>query len=68
MLEFFGSFVIDCLLSIPGAAIRWLFLGRRKSYKELLKDVWLNAAVASVFFMIIGGVVFLSYQQLHEGN
>ena len=31
------------LLSAPGAFIRWLFLGRKKSFKELYKEhVFLN--------------------------
>ena len=44
------------LPSVPGAFIRWLFLGRKKSFKELYKEhVFLN------YFLGLLAVLILFY-------
>jgi hypothetical protein len=49
---FFGV----ALFSAPGAFIRWLFLGRKKSFKELYKEhVFLN------YFLGLLAVLILFY-------
>jgi hypothetical protein len=43
--------IVNILLTFPGAALRWLFLGRKKSFKELLADGYEINAVVAVFFI-----------------
>ena len=45
--------VFTCLLKIPGAAIRWLFVGHKRSFNSVLNDQWVN----TVTTLAIGGAV-----------
>ncbi len=38
LLFIIGEFLGIALLAAPGAFIRWLFLGRKKPFKELYKE------------------------------
>ncbi len=38
----------------PGAAIRWIFLHKKRTFKSILKDdAYLNAAISFIFIGII---------------
>ncbi len=49
-----GEFLGVALLSVPGAFIRWLFLGRKKPFKELYKErVFLNYILGLVTVLVL---------------
>lgn len=54
--EVIGAFIAEFLLFYPGAAIRWVFLRKKKSFDELLDDDFstVNSIVAGFF---IAGVI-----------
>jgi hypothetical protein len=53
--------VIYYLLSYPGAVIRWIFLRKKKSLKEILaEDIFVNSAIGLLFLVpLIGGIILL---------
>ncbi len=49
-----GEFLGVALLSVPGAFIRWLFLGRKKPFKEFLKEpTKLNAYLGFITVLVL---------------
>jgi len=63
--EFIFEVVINVLLFYPGAAIRWLFLRKSKSFSELLDDEYsvLNSGVAISFIaaMVVAVLIIKRY-------
>jgi len=46
--------ILNFLFSFPGAVIRWILTGRKRSIKELWNDdIFLNAFVGIAFFSLI---------------
>lgn len=62
MLDFiFGvvfEFIFETIMIYPGAFIRWIFLGGKKSYKELIitEDSEINVSISmfTIGFIILG--------------
>jgi len=53
--------IINFLFSFPGAVIRWLLTGRKRSIKDYWNDdIFLNAFVGIAFFTLIILVVVIS--------
>jgi len=61
-IELFKVIVIDTILAIPGAFIRWVFLHRRRSYLSLLEDVEVNFLITLLIGFFIYGIVTLCKQ------
>jgi hypothetical protein len=64
VIELFKALVIDTILTVPGAAIRWLFLHRRRSYLSLLEDVEVNFLITLLIGFFIYGIVTLCKQYI----
>ncbi|MNK07628.1 hypothetical protein D3C87_255430 [compost metagenome] len=57
--EIFKEVIIYGVLQFPGAAIRWLFLRKKKTFKELLKDNFeLNTLVSVLAIAFISFIVY----------
>jgi len=53
--------IINFLFSFPGAVIRWLLSGRKRSLKAYWNDnIFLNALVGIAFFCLIILIVMVS--------
>lgn len=51
--------VFNFVLGYPGAVIRWIF-SRRKTFEEILEsNMFVNAAIGSVFFGLIVILCFI---------
>jgi hypothetical protein len=60
ILRFFVSFLVDLVLSFPGAAIRWLFLRKSHTLKEIHeKDLRLNGKIGLLAVLLLGGIYYL---------
>lgn len=60
MLEFIGQLIFDLIFCWPGAGIRWIFLRKKKNFKQLSEDIFLNSAIgAGVIALIVGGIYSL---------
>ena len=54
-MEIIFEVIIIVIFRYPGAAIRWLFLRKKRTFKSILKeDAYSNAAVS---FLVIGVVI-----------
>ncbi len=54
LLFIIGEFLGTALLSAPGAFIRWLFLGRKKPFKELYKErIRLNSYLGLITVLVL---------------
>ena len=64
VLEFFGYFLIEYLLTIPGGIIRWAYLratGKKVSLEYCLKKrIAINYGITLAIFVAIGVVNILS--------
>jgi hypothetical protein len=58
--EIIKEVIIDGILQYPGAAIRWLFLRKRKTFKELLNDNFEFNVLVSVLVLVL--IISLVYQ------
>lgn len=57
--EILSEIIIYGVLQFPGAAIRWLFLRKKKTFKELLKDNFeLNILVSVLAIAFIFSIVY----------
>lgn len=59
IVDIFLEFIIYGILQYPGAAIRWLFIRKRKTFKELLKD---NFEINAFLAIIMIGCMVVLYQ------
>lgn len=61
MMELVIEFILIYVLSFPGAFIRWLFIRKRRPFKDLLKDSWYyNAGITVFVSSVIVAIVLLS--------
>lgn len=52
------EFVFVFIFQYPGAFIRWIFLRKKRSFENILKeDAWANSGFAIVFILMIIGLV-----------
>lgn len=57
--EIIKEVIINGILQYPGAAIRWLFLRKRKTFKELLNDSFeFNVLVSVLLIVFIISIVY----------
>ncbi len=65
MGEFIGQLIFDSLLQSVkhiGASIKWIFLRKKFSYKEILKQNWNNRiGLLFIIFVIATVMYFTSY-------
>jgi hypothetical protein len=62
-MEFIFEVVFLVLLRYPGALIRWLFYGGKRSFKELLNDENPNTnTIVSILFILIVILIVLIFQ------
>jgi hypothetical protein len=64
VIELFKAIVIDTILAIPGAAIKWFLLHGRRSYLSLLEDVEVNFLITLLIGFFICGIVTLCEQYI----
>jgi hypothetical protein len=66
LIELVTEFIVEVLVKViccfPGAAVRWIFLPRRKSYLSLLEDVEVNFLITLLIGFFIYGIVTLCKQ------
>ncbi len=52
-MDFLGKMLFESLLNFPGAFIRWLFMAKKYSLKEvLLTDKYINVFISSCLLAI----------------
>lgn len=52
--------IITYLFVFPGAAIRWIFIRRKKDFKEIVsEDIFVNSAIGLLFLVPLIGVIIL---------
>ena len=59
IVEVIAGVIVNIILSIPGAFVRWLFYFRTKSYSELLADDFVNPTVGGFTIAAMIGLVFI---------
>ena len=67
MIDFFLQVVIRAVAKLtfcwPGATVRWLFLHKKKTFKEILDDVNLNTAIGIIVLSSIVGVIYINIKK-----
>lgn len=54
MIEIIFETIIILIFRYPGALLRWLFLGGKRSFKSILEDdAYINAIFSLIFIAII---------------
>lgn len=54
------EFIFVFIFQYPGAFIRWIFLRKKRSFENILKeDAWVNSGFAIIFILMIIGLVSL---------
>ncbi|HCX21683.1 MAG: hypothetical protein CMB80_28450 [Flammeovirgaceae bacterium] len=50
----FMDLILHVLFGIPGAFVRWIFIGRKRSFKEIWNDdLFLNAGIGGFAFALV---------------
>ena len=63
-MEFLFEMVIYPILAFPGALVRWIFLRKKYSFKEILKmDLYTNGFIGLIVLMLLIST-FLIIRQL----
>jgi len=61
LLELLSEFVFVIVFQYPGALIRWLIAGRKRTFKEVLSDpfywnVSVTVLLVGIIFFLLGGL------------
>ncbi len=53
--------IVYYLFSYPGAAVRWIFIRKRKSFKEIVsEDIFMNSTIGLLFLVpVVGGIILI---------